>query len=68
MKKYNVKMTVKQTYIMDFDAENTDAAEELAMDEYNTGRLDDVGGNVEFTFDRVMEVADDGTNQRLPNP
>ena len=68
MKKYNVKMTVKQTYIMDFDAENTDAAEELAMDEYNTGRLDDVGGNVEFTFDKVMEVADDGTNQRLPNP
>ena len=62
MKKYNVKMTVKQTYIMDFDAENTDAAEELAMDEYNTGRLDDVGGNVEFTFDRVMEVADDGTD------
>jgi hypothetical protein len=38
------------------------------MDEYNTGRLDDVGGNVEFTFDKVMEVADDGTNQRLPNP
>tara|TARA_B110000259_G_C13651738_1_gene256598 strand:+ start:250 stop:438 length:189 start_codon:yes stop_codon:yes gene_type:complete len=62
MKKYNVKMTVKQTYIMDFDAENTDAAEELAMDEYNTGRLDDVAGNVEFTFDRVMEVADDGTD------
>ena len=62
MKKYNVKMTVKQTYIMDFDAENTDAAEELAMDEYNTGRLDDVSGNVEFTFDRVMEVADDGTD------
>ena len=55
-------MIVKQTYIMDFDAENTDAAEELAMDEYNTGRLDDVAGNVEFTFDRVMEVADDGTD------
>ena len=62
MKKYNVKMTVKQTYIMDFDAENTDAAEELAMDEYNTGKLDDVGGNIEFTFDSVMEVADDGTD------
>ena len=62
MKKYNVKMTVKQTYIMDFDAENADAAEELAMDEYNTGRLDDVAGNVEFTFDRVMEVADDGAD------
>ena len=62
MKKYNVKMTVTQTYIMDFDAENTDAAEELAMDEYNTGKLDDVGGNIEFTFDSVMEVADDGTD------
>ena len=62
MKKYNVKMTVKKTYIMDFDAENTEAAEQLAMDEYTVGNLDKDNENIEFTFDSVMEVADDGTD------
>lgn len=62
MKKYNIKMRVTKTYEVGVEAENAEAAEQLAMDEYNTGRLDDVAGNVEFTFDRVMEVADDGTD------
>ena len=57
MKKYNVKMTVKQTYIMDFDAENTEAAEQLAMDEYTVGNLDKDNENIEFTIDSVTEVS-----------
>ena len=57
MKKYNVKMTVKKTYIMDFDAENTEAAEQLAMDEYTVGNLDKDNENIEFTIDSVTEVS-----------
>ena len=62
MKKYNIKMRVTKTYEVSVEAENAEAAEQLAMDEYTVGNLDKDNENIEFTFDRVMEVAGDGTD------
>tara|TARA_B100000780_G_scaffold272873_1_gene235696 strand:+ start:986 stop:1204 length:219 start_codon:yes stop_codon:yes gene_type:complete len=57
MKKFNVKMTVTKTYEVDLEAENIEAAENLAMDEYTAGNLDKDNENIEFTIDSVTEAS-----------
>jgi len=37
MKKFHVKLRASEIYEMDFEAENSKAAEELAIEEYNVG-------------------------------
>ena len=57
LKKFNVKMTVTKTYEVDLEAENIEAAENLAMDEYTAGNLDKDNENIEFTIDSVTEAS-----------
>ena len=50
-------MRVTKTYEVGVEAENTEAAEQLAMDEYNIGNLDKDNENIEFTIDSVTEAS-----------
>ena len=62
MKKYNIKMTATRTYEVDLEAKNEEAAEQLAMDECTMGNLDKDNDDIQFVFDRVIEVTDDGAD------
>ena len=60
MKKLDVKMKVTHTFEMQFECENKEAAEELAMNEWNEGELDaemEQDENVEFVFESINEAS-----------